>query len=707
MEDEVPTGDQRFLKYPTRRAFIEDRVQVRVQTHGLALNNPKIAVYLHNAARPSSEYALIVGSDQGEMQTLQNRHLPASHRAITQQGNISTVSTAQGLNSIYLEVDVNKSRSFIATTLVLPPLDPDDTDESPVVTYYARVEIIDAHKTYLAYTPTIEAVRWWAAPSKNLRVVRTRPTAAPTPLIDGENYFGEVDQLLRAAQAGDHVYLASWSFNPFTMVDGGHNAVRNGEAAGDLATGLQNTLAAAIAEAVDNGATVHILLDSHNHFFGRRYIQHLKGDNFFGPHENRVEVRESVHHKVLKIGVGKFSMKELIGSYHEKYVCLVGSQHVALIGGIDPEPDRMNPQGHAWRHWGRHYRQLLKKHFYQHVNDHKLVDDSYSNGPLGPWHDVAIKVVGPRAIHDLCEDFIRRWNAAEGDGNALNAPNPVPPPTPGERYIQFVKTDEFKEAYQGIPASKHHGTYEATLQAVREARHFIYMENQYMRDADLAAAIADAMRANTRLQVILVIPFITEEALRAGNQQFKNRTIFWAMRKPGKKAGKIQERANVHGDYLQAQFVAKVREVDAARVGLYALARNVGDVVSGKPEQIYPHAKTMVVDDTWAYIGSANANGRSFKLDGESGYIVHDRAIVTAYRKSLWQEHMHTPAPDTRDIRAFRTFWDAHCVKGETDPSTIAPGLLAATSAVELQNPPQGQRYNGPGSSVVNLHDYL
>ena len=701
MEDEVPAGDQRFLTFATRRAFVEDRVQIRVQIHKLALQNPKIAVYLHDAAAPSSEYAQIIGSENGDMVTLAARGINAVHRAIQAQANISTVTTVQGETNIYLEVDAANARSFIATTLTLPAID----DERVSATYHARVELVDAGKTYIAYSPTIEAVRWWARPTQNLAVVRTSATTV-TPLIDGENYFHEVALLLAAAQAGDHVYIASWSFNPYTAMDGGANAVNAAIGAADMHAALAHTLAGKIGAAVANNVTVHILLDSHNAPFGEELINDLKSANFFAPHDNRIEVRASGHPKHFKVGIGKLSKTQRIGSYHEKYVCLVGSQYIALIGGIDSEADRMNPQGHTWRHESADYRALLVNHLYGAANAH-FVNGLYDGEELMPWHDVGIKVVGQRAIHDLCEDFIRRWN--EGTGQGANLVSVAAPAHPaGERTIHFVKTDQVKAAYGALRLGNHPGTLDVVLQAVREARHYIYMENQYMRDQELAAAIAKAMRDNTKLQVILVIPFQTEEAAMAGNRHYENRTVLWMLKEPGVKIGKIQLRASIHGDYLQHQFIQQLRAVDAARVGVYALAKYVGPAPAvTDPEQIYPHAKTMVVDDTWAYIGSANANGRSMKTDGESGYVVHDRAIVTAYRNSLWQEHLMTAPPDTRSIRTVLAHWDAHCLKGETDPATIAIPALAATSAVEVQNPPQGQRYNGPGSSVVNLHDFV
>ena len=41
------------------------------------------------------------------------------------------------------------------------------------------------------------------------------------------------------------------------------------------------------------------------------------------------------------------------------------------------------------------------------------------------------------------------------------------------------------------------------------------------------------------------------------------------------------------------------------------------------------HQKTMVVDDAWATIGTANFDNRSFAFNEESNVSIHDRACVT------------------------------------------------------------------------------
>jgi phosphatidylserine/phosphatidylglycerophosphate/cardiolipin synthase-like enzyme len=706
MEDEVPAAATHFLEYPTRRVFMEDRVQLRVQISKVALVAPEVCVYLYTPSRPG-EYVQIIGSVQAQMTflatgTLTRPARPAVHRPI-QMGDVSAMTTAQA--ETHIGVEVQARDSFIVTAITLPaPADP----EVDAIVYHATVEILDGGQRYFAHSPTIEARRWWAKPSQNVNVERMHPNRV-APLIDGENYFNEVDRLLRAAQAGDKVYLASWSFNPYTMVRGGQAATTRVLARRDRRAALVDTLAASIDAALRAGATVYLLLDSHNAEPGEEPIRHLKNFPYFHGRGANLHVRSSGHPKHISVGVGALRFRKRLGSYHEKYVCLTGSQHTALIGGIDAEPDRQNPVRHLWRHWDDDYNALLKRHVYP--GNPRYVDGLFGGEEHMLWHDVGVKIEGHAAVHPLLEDFIRRWNAGEGAAATL-VPQAAPAAPAGERTVQFVKTDQLVAPHNGAGPGKQLGTYDVHVQAIRSARHYVYMENQYMRDQGIAAALVAALQANAALQVILVIPFETEEAAAAGHRHYKDHTLLWLLHEPFEKIQKMQERGHIHGDFLQHRFLTSVMNAGRGRVGVYALARYVGDVsqripeVPELPEQIYPHAKTMIVDDTWAYIGSANANGRSMRLDGESGYVIHDRAIVTAYRQALWGEHLHpTAAPNTRAIRTFFRHWDGHCVKGSTGLLRLTKTDLANTTAVEITNPPPGQQYNGPGSWLRDLHD--
>jgi phosphatidylserine/phosphatidylglycerophosphate/cardiolipin synthase-like enzyme len=76
---------------------------------------------------------------------------------------------------------------------------------------------------------------------------------------------------------------------------------------------------------------------------------------------------------------------------------------------------------------------------------------------------------------------------------------------------------------------------------------------------------------------------------------------------------------------------------------------------------ILVHAKTAIVDDHWAMIGSACVTRRSLFTDIEHAVAVLDEDDLFAkeYRKALWAEHFRHPAPDDfDDLDAALHAWD-------------------------------------------------
>jgi phosphatidylserine/phosphatidylglycerophosphate/cardiolipin synthase-like enzyme len=71
------------------------------------------------------------------------------------------------------------------------------------------------------------------------------------------------------------------------------------------------------------------------------------------------------------------------------------------------------------------------------------------------------------------------------------------------------------------------------------------------------------------------------------------------------------------------------------RVALYGIENNAGTPV-------YVHAKTCIVDDTWATIGSDNFNRRSWTHDSELSAVVVDTAgdFARRLRLTLAAEHL-------------------------------------------------------------------
>jgi phosphatidylserine/phosphatidylglycerophosphate/cardiolipin synthase-like enzyme len=309
------------------------------------------------------------------------------------------------------------------------------------------------------------------------------------------------------------------------------------------------------------------------------------------------------------------------------------------------------------------------------------------------WHEAAVFVEG-NIVTNLEHDFVRRWNNA-ATGNQLTRPQCVS--TYSGRHCQIVKTDPWQDT---------RGTLDAYRQAITSARHYIYIENQYVNYQPLGEMLYEALAANQNLQLIMVIPFITEESAGLSTTHFE--PVYWFQFWRGwTDSDEIHERMYLHGDYLQAQIINRLRSLPNAanQVGVFALAGCVRG--SSTAEEIYPHSKVAIVDDTWAIIGSANTNGRGFELDGEMNAVIHHRGTVSRFRTALWREHLGVNLP-LRQVREFLAQWNGRALSpARADPTDCTCAELRNVQAVKYPTPRPGQRYNGGLSWVVNVDPYI
>jgi cardiolipin synthase len=78
----------------------------------------------------------------------------------------------------------------------------------------------------------------------------------------------------------------------------------------------------------------------------------------------------------------------------------------------------------------------------------------------------------------------------------------------------------------------------------------------------------------------------------------------------------------------------------------------------------FVHAKTMVVDDNLAWVGSVNLDNRSFFLNSEISAIIYDKAVAAKLNNAFEEDLKHAvPVQETRwnKRNIFRRFADAVC----------------------------------------------
>ena len=195
------------------------------------------------------------------------------------------------------------------------------------------------------------------------------------------------------------------------------------------------------------------------------------------------------------------------------------------------------------------------------------------------------------------------------------------------------------------------------------ARSLVYLEDQYLWSSDVAQVFADALRREQQLRVIAVIPRFPDQD------------------------GRTSLPPNLVG---RTAVLQQLSEAGGERFAVYGLENQAGT-------PIYVHAKVCVVDDTWATVGSDNANRRSWTHDSELSCAVFDpdpdpqTAWPGMLRLRLAAEHLGGAAPRQElcdPIRAFELFresanrLDLWHASGSSGPRP--PGQLRAYTQPEL-----------------------
>ncbi|ORY06329.1 phospholipase D/nuclease [Basidiobolus meristosporus CBS 931.73] len=268
-------------------------------------------------------------------------------------------------------------------------------------------------------------------------------------------------------------------------------------------------------------------------------------------------------------------------AHHEK-VCLVDSK-IAFLGGMDLCYGRYDTHSHrladyhydpADNVWpGQDYSNPRVKDFsdvsqyYQELINRKCVARM-------PWHDVALCVTGP-PIEDIESHFVDRWNFIKKE-KGMHRKN-----------MTFLSC-MYKERNSGSEGSckvqvlrscgqwsggteTEQSIYTAYVENIRNARHFIYIENQFFVSSaadsannevknKIAQALVEriirARQENTKFRVIVVMPLLPafEREVNASDANTIRLVMDWQYRTIGRGGSSILERLQAAGinasDYI-------------------------------------------------------------------------------------------------------------------------------------------------------------
>jgi phosphatidylserine/phosphatidylglycerophosphate/cardiolipin synthase-like enzyme/sugar lactone lactonase YvrE len=219
-----------------------------------------------------------------------------------------------------------------------------------------------------------------------------------------------------------------------------------------------------------------------------------------------------------------------------------------------------------------------------------------------------------------------------------------------DHQAESVRTWDPSPVYINVNESEVTQILESYRRAILAARHYVYMEHQYIFYPEVGDYLQQAMKDNPRLQVIWVIPFFTEETqdpytekkVLKARKQFLSAipqlaslgpAINFALSIGRGDRSQIKSQLAWHGFFRQHEMVEKLRKVDAKRFGVFSMRQMFVGL-----NMIYPHSKMILCDDRFFSIGSANANGRGFIKDSEHNISALSPIQGKALRVRLWGE---------------------------------------------------------------------
>lgn len=452
-------------------------------------------------------------------------------------------------------------------------------------------------------------------------------------LVDGRDYMWNVSRAINEAK--DVIYIHDWWLSPQLYMRRPaaisqkwrldrllRKKAREGVKVFVI---VYRNVEAAIP--IDSEFTKFCLLDLHPNIFVQRSPNQFKKNQFFYAHHEKICI---VDHSVAFVG----GIDLCFGRWDTPQHSVTDDKQTGF------EPSDQPKTAENCQLWpGKDYSNPRVQDFYK-LNEPYAEMYDRSKTPRMPWHDISMQVVGQPA-RDLTRHFVQRWNyVLRGRKPTRPTPFLLPPPDYLPKDLEDVgmtgtcEVQILRSASNWSLGIEHveHSIMNAYCKMIEESEHFVYIENQFF--------ITSCETMNTKI-VNKIGDAIVERAIRAYKEDQAWRCIIIIPLMPGFQNTVDQADGSSVRLIMQCQF----RSISRGDGSIFSRLRREGiepeDFVTfyslrawGKigpnknlvTEQLYIHAKVIIVDDRIALIGSANINERSMlgSRDSETAAVVRD-----------------------------------------------------------------------------------
>jgi phospholipase D1/2 len=477
----------------------------------------------------------------------------------------------------------------------------------------------------------------WSKPNRFGSFAPIRTGVYAQWLVDGRDYMWNVSRAINMAK--DVIYIHDWWLSPQLYMRRPaaisqkwrldrllQKKAREGV---KIFIIIYRNVEAAIP--IDSEFTKFSMLDLHPNIFVQRSPNQFKKNQFFFAHHEKICI---VDHTVAFVG----GIDLCFGRWDTPQHSVVDDKPTGF-----EQSDLPKDADHCQLWPGKDYSNPRVQDFYKLSEPYAEMYDR-SKTPRMPWHDISMQVVGQPA-RDLTRHFVQRWNyVLRGRKPTRPTPFLLPPPDYNSADLEALGLTGTCEVQILRSASDwslglidtEHSIMNAYCKMIEESEHFVYIENQFF--------ITSCETMNVKI-VNKIGDAIVERAIRAYQNNESWRCIILIPLMPGFQNTVDEPEGTSVRLIMQCQFRSICRGEGSIFgrlrshgiepedfVNFYSL-RSWGKIGPKKmlvTEQLYIHAKVIIVDDRIALIGSANINERSMlgTRDSECAAVVRDTDML-------------------------------------------------------------------------------
>ncbi|MCJ1471497.1 Phospholipase D1 [Lambiella insularis] len=489
-----------------------------------------------------------------------------------------------------------------------------------------------------------------------------RPSVFAQWLVDGRDYMWNVSRAISMAK--DVIYIHDWWLSPELYMRRpaaisqkwrlDRLLQRKAQEGVKVFVIMYRNIQSAIP--IDSEYSKFSLLDLHPNVFVQRSPNQIRQGTFFWAHHEKICI---VDHMVAFVG----GIDLCFGRWDTPQHTVVDDK----LTGFE-QSDMPKDADHCQLWPGKDYSNPRVQDFY--ALD-KPYEEMYDRAKICrmPWHDISMQVVGQPA-RDLTRHFVQRWNYILRQRRPTR-PTPflLPPPDFNPADLEALGLDGTCEVQilrsccmwsMGTPDRVEHSIMTAYIKMIQQSDHFVYIENQFfvtsteVEGTKIENTIGDALveriirayQSNEAWRAVVVIPLLPG---------FQN-TVDDSDGSSVRLIMQCQFRSISRGDQSIYGRLRTEGIEPEDYINFFSL-RSWGKIGPAKQlvtEQLYIHAKCIIVDDRIALIGSANINERSMlgSRDSEAAAVVRDTDML--WSTMAGEPYMVGRFPHTLRMRLMR-----------------------------------------------------